>query len=62
MLVNLESPVAKGVCGYFTTAQHMKLAKKLYHKTYLRQLEIILIFSLAFIDYRNKNARLFGRF
>jgi hypothetical protein len=23
MLVNLESKVAKDVCGYFTTAQHM---------------------------------------
>jgi hypothetical protein len=40
MLVNLESTVAKGVCGYFTTAQHMKLSQK----TYFRQLEIILIF------------------
>jgi hypothetical protein len=27
MLVNLESRVAKGVCGYFTTAQHMTFAK-----------------------------------
>jgi hypothetical protein len=25
MLVNLESTVVKGVCGNFTTAQHMKL-------------------------------------
>jgi hypothetical protein len=44
MLVNLESTVAKGVCGYFTTAQHMKLAKNVSQKTYFRQLEIILIF------------------
>jgi hypothetical protein len=44
MLVNLESIVAKGVCGYFTTAQHMKLATNLSQKTYFRQLEIILIF------------------
>jgi hypothetical protein len=36
MLVNLESTVAKGVCGYFTTAQHMKLAKNLSQKTYFR--------------------------
>jgi hypothetical protein len=33
MLVNRESTVAKGVCGYFTTAQHMKLAKNLSQKT-----------------------------
>jgi hypothetical protein len=43
MLVNLDSRVAKGVCGYFTTAQHMKLAKNLSQKIYFRQLEIILI-------------------
>jgi hypothetical protein len=62
MLVNLDSRVGKRVCGYFTTAQHMKLAKNLSQKTYFRQLEIIRFFSLAFIDYRNENARLFGRF
>jgi hypothetical protein len=44
MLENLESTVAKGVCGYFTTAQHMKLAKNLSQKIYFSQLEIILIF------------------
>jgi hypothetical protein len=63
MLVNLESTVAKGVCGYFTTAQHMKLAKNFSQKTYLRgNFKLYWFFSLAFIDYRNKNARLFGRF
>jgi hypothetical protein len=44
MLVNLDSRVAKGVCGYFTTAQHMKLAKNVSQKTYFRELEMILIF------------------
>jgi hypothetical protein len=36
MLVNLESTVAKGVCGYFTTAQHMKLAKNVIPKNILK--------------------------
>jgi hypothetical protein len=44
MLVNMESRVAKGVCSYFTTAQHMTFAKNESQKTYFRQLEIILIF------------------
>jgi hypothetical protein len=44
MLVNLESRVAKDVCGYFTTAQHMTFAKNYSQKIYFTQLEIILIF------------------
>jgi hypothetical protein len=40
MLVNLESTVAKDVCGYFTTAQHMKLAKNLSQKHTLGNLKL----------------------
>jgi hypothetical protein len=40
MLVNLELRVAKGVCGYFTTAQHIMT----FATFDFRQLEMILIF------------------